>query len=87
MITVKLSAPVVWDEKKHDHLDLNFEKLTGRDLIEAESARDAINAAGSQVGYGLCLAAKALKRPVDDLLDLPARDANAVAAEAISFLL
>lgn len=36
-VVIKLSQPVVWEDKEYKELRLNFQRLTGDDIIDAES--------------------------------------------------
>ncbi len=86
VVSVNLSKPCDVGGEKRTALTLCFGDLTGQHLVAAEDERDAFGGSSSNMLYGLCIAAKAAKCPVDDLLALPAKDANLIAAEAIDFL-
>jgi len=86
-VSITLEPKAVIAGKETAAVTLHLEKLTGKDLIAAEEERDAMRS-GSTSGilYGLCLAARAAGCPVDDLMALPARQVNRIAAEALDFL-
>ncbi|ADK84950.1 conserved hypothetical protein [Desulfarculus baarsii DSM 2075] len=79
MSKIKLSKAINWDGKEHSELTLELEALTGADLVAAEREFGARNPGfvgvpSLQVGYQAGVAAKALKRPVEDVLRLSAKD-------------
>ena len=87
LINVPLSKPADIGGKEIETLSFDAGSLGGWDLIDTEDEREAMRpGSSSQLLYGLCLAAKAIKCPVDDLLALPAKDCNRVAAEVLNFL-
>lgn len=82
---IELSKPVKWGESETGELELNLDSLTGRDLVAAENEFLAahpgfVGYPAFSMEYQLCVAARSLGRPVDDLMALPARDANNLAA-------
>ncbi|MCB2186941.1 MAG: phage tail assembly protein [Deltaproteobacteria bacterium] len=79
MSTITLSKPVAWGGEPTREVEMNLEGLTGHDLVAAEREFQAVNpgfagVASLQVEYAMCLAARAVKRPVDDIKALPAGD-------------
>jgi len=90
MITIKLSKEVEFEGKKYTELSVDYDKLTGRDLMSAE--REASVLAGRPVvdidkTYQAVLAAKAAGVISDMIVNLPAKDFVAVVGTAQDFLL
>lgn len=89
---IKLTKPVTFDDKVYTELELNFDVLTGRDLMQAEVEAKAISTGYAPVlelskPYQAVVAAKAAKVPVDMIMDLPGRDYTKVTMAAQDFLL
>ena len=87
---IELTKPLEFEGATVDHLDLDLEALTGKDLLAAE--REAMSLSSGPVTdisktYAACVAAKAAKVVVDLLLALPAKDFTRVTAEVQGFLL
>ncbi|NCU30038.1 phage tail assembly protein [Candidatus Saccharibacteria bacterium] len=87
---IKLSKPYEFEGKKITELTLDFEALSGRDIIAVETEASSI--AGRPVldidkTYQACLAAKAAGVVYDLILGLPAKDFIRVIGPAQNFLL
>lgn len=89
---IDLSRPVEWEGETRDHLDLDLERMTGRDLqaVEREmrkaGVRDVLSPE-TDSRYLVALAARAARVDVELLESLPARDYTRVKMEAQGFLL
>lgn len=89
---IDLSRPVEWDGETVDHLDLDFERLKGRDLqaverdLRASGVRDVL-APETDSRYLVAVAAKAAKVDRELVESLCARDFTALKIQAQSFLL
>ena len=88
---ITLSSPFEWCGKTYEEIDLDFERLTGRDM---EAIDDELGAAGlhgaSPAGsrrYQRLLAARASGVPSDVIEHLPLADYNAVVTAARYFLI
>lgn len=88
---IKLKKPVTIKGKPVTEVNLDFEKLTGNDMIQAEKVARAMGVGEASVlasmKYQAIIAAKAIGCPVDDLFELGAVDFKNIAKEATSFLL
>lgn len=88
---IKLKKPVTIKGKPTTEVNLDFEKLTGNDMIQAEKVARAMGVGEASVlasmKYQAIIAAKAIGCPVDDLFELGAVDFKNIAKEATSFLL
>lgn len=90
MKKIKLSKEFEFEGKKYTELTIDFDKLTGRDIIAAE--KEASGFAGRPVldidkTYQAVIAAKAAGVVSDLILDLPACDFVSVTGAAQDFLL
>ena len=90
MITIKLSQEVEFEGKKYTELSMDYDKLTGRDIMSAE--KEASVVAGRPVvdvdkTYQAVLAAKASGVVSDMIFNLPAKDFVSVVGTAQDFLL
>jgi hypothetical protein len=88
---VRLSKPVNWDGQEITELGLDLESLTGEDLVAAEREFQALNpgfigVASLTTCYSMCLAARLVKRPVDDINKLPIKDCLQISREIDAFL-
>lgn len=88
---IKLTKGVTVGDKLVKEIELDFDKLKGKDLIAAEKEA---RAAGDQTpsifisSYGhAVIAAKILNVPVDEILELPLNDFKRIIAPVGSFLL
>ena len=91
MSKIKLSKPVTWDGKEQTELDLGLDKLSGDALCSAEdeflaTRRGFTGVMSLQLSYLAIVAAKALKRPVEDVRALPAKDFVKVVDAVSDFL-
>ncbi len=88
---IKLSNSINFEGTDYTELDLDFESLTGRDLINAEVEARMIAGPSplSELSkpYNAVIAAKAAKVPVELVIDLKAKDFTVVTMEAQNFLL
>lgn len=89
-VTVKLKKAVHVKGKETTTVVLDFDKLTGHDLIAAESEAVAMKAPmvvpAASMKFQAIVAAKAIGCPVDDLFDLGAKDFNYIATLTLNFL-
>lgn len=90
-ISIKLKKPVTIKGKPTTNVTLDFDKLTGNDMIMAEKEARALGSGESSVfcsmRYQAIIAAKAIGCPVDDLFELGATDFKNITQPAASFLL
>lgn len=88
---IKLKKPVTVKGKLTTEVNLDFEKLTGNDMIQAEKAARAMGVGEASVlasmKYQAIIAAKAIGCPVDDLFELGSVDFKNIAKETTNFLL
>ena len=89
-ITIKLKKAVHVKGKEVTTVTLDFDKLTGNDLIAAEAEARLLKAGEASVfasmKYQAVVAAKAIGCPVDDIFDLGATDFKAIITPTINFL-
>lgn len=91
---IKLSRPFIWEDTEYTELNLDFEKLSGDDIISLESdflemngQRNFLPAFKSEhPAYLSVLAAKVLGVHFNFLKKLPAKDFNKVVDAARNFL-
>ncbi len=87
---IKLSKPYTFEGKEYTELKLDFDVLTGRDMIIAEAEvrviADPAPVAELSKSYLAVMAAKAARVPVDLILGLPAKDFSKVTIEVQNFL-
>lgn len=90
-VTVKLKKAVHVKGKETTTVVLDLDKLTGNDLIAAESEARALKAGEASVfasmKFQAVVAAKAIGCPADDLFELSASDFKAVVAPVVNFLM
>lgn len=88
---IKLKKPVTVKGKPVNEVNIDFEKLTGNDMIQAEKEARAMGVGEASVlasmKYQAIIAAKAIGCPVDDLFELGAVDFKNITKEAAGFLL
>lgn len=87
---ITLKKAFEFEGKKYESVDLDLDKLTGNDLIQAE--REAAVMLGRpstdlDKTYQACVAAKASGIVADVLCKMPARDFAAITSEVQGFLL
>ena len=93
MQTIALNKPVTFDGKEYTKLELDFDSLTGRELMKAEAEAKALNPGGFapvlelSKPYQVVVAAKAAKVPADVIIDLSGSDYTKVTVAAQNFLL
>ena len=88
---IKLSREIEFNGVKHKELNLDLEKLTGNDLIEAEEYLRSkgimtTGAADYSRNYILSVASRALNIPVEALRGLSAKDFTRLINETLVFL-
>ncbi|MBU5672646.1 phage tail assembly protein [Paenibacillus brevis] len=91
---IKLSRPFTWEGVEYKELDLNFERLTGDEIVSLESDFLALNEGKNFIpymksehpAYQAVLAAKALGVHYNCMKKLPAKDFNRVTKAARDFL-
>ncbi|MGN7360019.1 phage tail assembly protein [Paenibacillus sp. SAF-054] len=91
---VKLSRPFTWEEKEYTELLLDFEKLSGDEIMSLEADFLELNAGKNFLislkkehpTYQAVLAAKAMGVHFNFLKKLPAKDFNKVTVAARNFL-
>lgn len=90
-ITVKLKKAVHIKGKEVTSVVLDFDKLTGNDLIAAESEARALHAGEASVfasmKFQAVVAAKAIGCPVDDIFNLNAKDFKSIMGPTVNFLM
>lgn len=89
-VTVKLGKAVHVKGKETTTVVLDFDKLTGNDLIAAESEAVAMKMstaiAVTSMKFQAIVASKAIGCPVDDLFELGAKDFGHIIALTLNFL-
>lgn len=90
----KLKKPVTFEEVKYEALTLDFDKLTGNDILNAETQYrveqpDASNVLVKELtkGYQAYVVARAADVPVELVRNLSASDFTRLTVQAQSFLL
>lgn len=87
---IVLKKEIEFDGKKIKELELNLEEMTGKDLADTEGDFIAIGgnpAYGStSLKFNQCLAARAIKQPIDIFNYLGLVDSNRIQMEIQSFL-
>lgn len=90
-MNVNLKKPCLYEGKEYTSLDLNFDGLTGKDLIDATNEARALGDKSVVVElsklYQAVLVARAAKVSADMIIALPAKDFVAVTSAAQSFLI
>ena len=88
---IKLNRPITINGVEMKEIELDFDKLTGADLISAsrESGLLGDNALVPELSkqYLAVVAAKASGLNVDDIMKLPAKDFTAITLAVQNFLL
>jgi len=88
---VELSKPYSFEDKEYTKLELDFDSLTGQDVINAEkkvrALGDSSPVAEFSKTYQAVVAAKAAKVPVDLIMKLPAKDFTRITILVQNFLL
>lgn len=91
---IRLSRPFNWDGTEYKELNLNFEKLSGDEMISLESEFLALNEGknfnpylkSEHPAYQAALVAKAIGVHFNFMKNLPAKDFNKVTKAARDFL-
>lgn len=87
----KLSKPFEWQGKTYTELILDFESLTGKDLIKAENEFNKKGGFAVMLDlnkeYCAILAAKSAGVGSDMLMELPANDFSKITTRVTGFLL
>lgn len=90
-MTIHLTKPITVKGKETADIELNFEAITGSDLVKAESEARAMGDntpfIAASMRYQAAVAARMIGCPADDLLAMPAVDFKAVIAPVIRFLM
>ena len=90
-MVIKLKKPLTVKGKELKELHLDFDTLTGNDLVQAEKEVRAMGEKSPflavSMQYQAAVAAKAIGCPVDDVLALSGKDFTHVMAAAADFLL
>lgn len=90
-MTIHLTKPMSLNGEAVSELALNFDALTGADLVAAESEARATGDntpfIAASMRYQAAVAARMAGCPVDDILALPAADFKNIIAPVVRFLL
>lgn len=90
-MTIHLTKPMTLKGAEVSELALNFDALTGADLVAAESEVRAMGDntpfIAASMRYQAAVAARMAGCPVDDILALPAEDFKNIIAPVVRFLL
>lgn len=91
MTTVKLTKAITIKGKKTEEITLDFDKLTGNDLIGAEKEARAMGDQSPSVFLSMTfqaiIAGKLIGIPADDVMALPAQDFRNIVVPVMGFLL
>lgn len=89
--TFELKREITFEGRKYTSLTLNFDSLTGQDLLDAERAYaqqgGTPGVAELQKGYLVQVVARACGGPVELINALPASDVSKLTLQAQNFLL
>ncbi|WP_425057616.1 hypothetical protein SCACP_21330 [Sporomusa carbonis] len=89
-MNIIFKKPVNFEGVEHLSIDLNFDALTGKDLLKAEAEVRAMGdrtpAVSFSMKYQAAVAAQAAKVPVEMILSLPAREFSRVTMLVQNFL-
>ena len=84
------AKPFTFEGQEYTGLDLDLDRLTGKDLvnIEAEMAARGIQAVMPEISksYQMLVAARAAKVPVDLIEALPIKEASTITMKVVNFL-
>lgn len=90
-VKVVLSRKYSFEDKEYEELSLDFNSLTGKDIIDAEKEARALgdNSPVPEFSktYQAILGAKAAKVPIDMVMDFNVRDFTRVTMAVQNFLL
>lgn len=88
---IKLTKPFKVKDKEVTEIELDFEKLTGKQLTDAEKEARAMGDRSPSVLvsmlYHSIIVAKIIGVPVDDVLAMNAADYKVLVSEAATFFL
>ena len=93
MKAIKLSKKYKFDDKEHNEINVDFDKLTGADIIAAETETMMLTQSPTSgvlelsKAYQAVIVAKASGLAVDCIMSLSAKDFSKVTLEASNFLL
>jgi hypothetical protein len=86
----EFTKPITFEGTEYTGLDLDLDRLTGKDLIniEAEMTARGIQAVMPEISksYQMLVAARAAKVPVELIEELPIKDASAITMKVVNFL-
>lgn len=84
------AKPFAFEGQEYTGLDLNFDNLTGKDLlnVEAEMTAKGITAIMPEISkvYQMHVAARAAKVPVELIEALPIKEASGITMKVVNFL-
>ena len=87
---IEISKPITVNGQEVTKLELDFDKITGRDLVqsevEARAKGDSSPAIFLSMKFQMIVAAKAMGVKYEDLLGLPASDCKKIIASTALFL-
>ncbi|SDD89831.1 phage tail assembly protein [Sporomusa acidovorans] len=90
-ITIPFRKPFTFEGKEYTEMKLDLDKLTGKDVIDAESEARAMGVRAvmleSSKVYQAILAARAAGVTIDLIQALPAKEFSSVTGEVQGFLL
>ena len=88
---IKLRHPIEWDGKELTEVNLDLEKITGADLVDAEREYLAIGGTPTSLPlsatYQMCIAAKGAGLDLEAVRAMKARDCSALLLRVQGFLL
>lgn len=86
----EFAKPFTFEGTEHTGIDLDLDRLTGKDLvnIEAEMTARGIQAIMPEISksYQMLVAARAAKVHVDFIEALPIKEASAITMKVVNFL-
>jgi len=86
----EFAKPITFEGTEYSGLDLDLDRLTGKDLvnIEAEMTARGIQAVMPEISksYQMLVAARAAKVPVELIEELPIKEASAITMKVVNFL-
>lgn len=89
-MNIVFKKPFQFEGKEYIGIDMNFDGLTGNNLLQAESEVRAMGdrtpAVSFSMKYQAAVAAQAAKMPVEMILSLPAKEFSKVTLTVQNFL-
>lgn len=86
----EFAKPIIFDGQEYTGLDLDLDRLTGKDLvnIEAEMTARGVQAVMPEISksYQMLVAARSAKVPVELIEELPIKEASAITMKVVNFL-